>query len=396
VNEREVKRLLAGTRAPREVESQERAWAVVQAAYDEREPVEWPRRRSRPLLAAAAGLAVLAAAVSPTGRAVLGEVRDAIGRERVVGVPRSKPALFSLPAAGRLLVQSRRGAWIVDVDGSRRLLGRYREASWSPGGRFVVVTRSNELRAVDPKGNLRWSLARREVSGPSWSPSGFRIAYRSGRSLRVVAGDGTSDRLLAESVAPAAAWKPGRSAHVLAYVTAAGTLRAVDTDRGETQWQVTGAAGVTRLEWSADGRFVLAQGPTKLLVVGRRGRQRLELLDASRGAARIVDAHFSGKDAAIAFVQHHRRGSTLSLISRIRPDGSAARRLFEGRGRFAGVTWSPNGRWLLVGWESADQWVFVDSRRPSRVVAVSDVTRQFNPGAGPATPFPRVSGWCCR
>ena len=40
---------------------------------------------------------------------------------------KSAPALFSLPAPGRLLVSADSGVWVVDQDGSRRLLGDYRE-----------------------------------------------------------------------------------------------------------------------------------------------------------------------------------------------------------------------------------------------------------------------------
>ena len=66
---------------------------------------------------------------------MLDEIRE------VVGVEESAPALFSLPASGQLLVTADSGAWVVDEDGSKRLLGGYREASWSPFGRFVVASR---------------------------------------------------------------------------------------------------------------------------------------------------------------------------------------------------------------------------------------------------------------
>ena len=73
----------------------------------------------------------------------------------VVGIEKAQPALFSLPAPGRLLVTADSGAWVVEQDGSKRLLGRYREASWSPFGRFVVGSRPNELVALTPKGDVR-------------------------------------------------------------------------------------------------------------------------------------------------------------------------------------------------------------------------------------------------
>src|SRR5207237_8055292 len=93
-------RRLRSLPVPDEDGATERAWGVVRAAFEEREPVSWPRRHTRPLLAAAAGLAVVAAAVTPPGRAVVGSLRDAIGRETVVGVRRAEPAPVPLPPRG--------------------------------------------------------------------------------------------------------------------------------------------------------------------------------------------------------------------------------------------------------------------------------------------------------
>ena len=150
-----MKRELERIEIPGAREAEERAWGVVERAALERLPVDARRTRLlRPLFVVVA-IAVLAGAVaSPPGRAVIDHVR------RVVGVELAAPALFRLPAAGRLLVASDSGIWVVQADGSRRLLGAYREASWSPFGRFVVAARRNELATLEPDGTVRWSLAR--------------------------------------------------------------------------------------------------------------------------------------------------------------------------------------------------------------------------------------------
>ena len=137
----------------------------------------------------AVAVALLAAVLSPPGRAFVDRVR------RAVGIEGAKPALFSLPAPGRLLVHSDAGVWIAQADGSRRLLGPYEEGSWSPLGRYVVATRANELVTLDAAGHVRWTLARPDVRFPRWSGTATdtRIAYLSGGRLRVVAGDGTHD-----------------------------------------------------------------------------------------------------------------------------------------------------------------------------------------------------------
>src|ERR671934_220788 len=53
---------------------------------------------------------------------------------RAIGVKHAAPTLFRLPAPGRLLVESSEGPWVVQPDGSKRLLGRFLDASWSPHG----------------------------------------------------------------------------------------------------------------------------------------------------------------------------------------------------------------------------------------------------------------------
>jgi hypothetical protein len=212
---------------PDEHEARERSWAVVQAAFIERVPQ--PGRRSwKPAAAIAIALVALAGLLSPPGRAVLDEIREA------VGVEKSAPGLFSLPAPGRLLVTADSGAWVVGHDGSKRRLGSYREASWSPFGRFVVASRRHELVALTPEGDVRWTLARPDVRFPRWggTKTDTRIAYLSGGGLRVVGGDGKGDRLLDRQAARRAPlWREGPM-HVLVYARRDGTVRVVNVDTG--------------------------------------------------------------------------------------------------------------------------------------------------------------------
>jgi hypothetical protein len=222
-----VRKELERIEIPEEHEARERAWVVVRAAFGEREPQ--PQRRSwKPIVALAVAGAVVAGLLSPPGRAVLDEIRE------VVGVEESAPALFSLPAPGRLLVTADAGAWVVDQDGSKRLLGTYREASWSPFGRFVVASRRNELAALTPEGDVRWSLARPDVRFPRWggTQTDTRIAYLSGGALRVVGGDGKRDRLIdSEPAERDPLWRSG-AGHVLVYERRDGSIRVIDADTG--------------------------------------------------------------------------------------------------------------------------------------------------------------------
>lgn len=382
--------------APGEEEAERRAWETVRTAFEARERL--PRERHLPLRAALA-LALLAAAVglavSPAGPAVGGWIRDTIGRERVIEAEPSPPGLDSLPAAGRLLVASPRGLWVVAEDGSKRFLGAYEGASWSPRGLFVVAWRGRQLVALDPAktGVLRWSLVREEIEDARWAPSGYRVAYRSGAALRVVAGDGTGDSELAARVAPVApAWKPGPE-HVLAFVDPSGRVRVVDTDARRTLLHSPRLEGVLELEWAGDGATLLVLAERALLsVAGPRGRHSVELeLPPGLAATAFAVRPGTGEVAYATFSAATGRSS----VSLHDPSSRESRLLFAGGGVLRDLAWSPDGRFVLVGWEMADQWLFVPTDASARVLGASGIARQFDPGSRGAPGFPRVEGWCC-
>jgi hypothetical protein len=130
-----------------------------------------------------------------------------------------------------------------------------------------------------------------------------------------------------------------------------------------------------------------------LRIYTRNGALANELLRTP--AAPIVAAAFAPRSHAVAFVQTTGRASTVWLYPRPRPDATAARKLFFGAGSFTDLLWAPDGRWLLLGWRSADQWLFV---RPSGVAglrAFSQIAAQFAPGHAAGAAFPRLGGWCC-
>ena len=367
--------------APGEREAEERSWRVVRSAFAAREPVS-RKRAWWPTVAVAAGAAVVAAALSPPGVAVLDSIRDAVR-----GEPNAKPALFSLPT-GRLLVESTRGVWVVDRDGSKRLLAGYRDASWSPHGLYVAAVSGDELRALEPDGDVHWSIGRPGLRFPRWSNVGNRderIAYLSGRTLRVVGGDGRGDHAIGAADRVAPAWRPGT--HTVAYVDRRGRAIVVEADTGRRLWIRRAQQRPEALEWSADGRFLLARGSSSITVFGgANGRGRLEPLGP--GAAPVVDARFAAAGTAVAFVQESDARSFLWVYPRLLPDGTAARRVFTGAGVFDRVLWSPDDRWLLLSWPSADQWLFLRSAAVRKLEPVSGIEAAFGRGAVPAD-------WCC-
>jgi hypothetical protein len=383
VNDNHIRARLRSIAPPDELQAQRRVWNVVRAAFAEREPVSWPRRHTRPLLLAAAVAAVIAAAVTPPGRAVLGSIRDAVGRERVKP---SKAALVSLPGGGRVLVAAPSGAWVVFSNGSRRMVGDYATAAWSPHGLYAVGTRAHELSAFEPygKGRVHWAIARTgAVQDARWSPDGYRVAYRAGRELRIVAGDGTNDHALARAAPVAPAWRP-TSGHVLAYVMPTGQVAVVDADSGRAFWRARGQAPVRSLAWSGDGRRLLIAGRTSLRVLAASGRP----VGAFRAKGPIRAAEFAPGSHRLGFVLGG-RGSTIFVADADRFRRSA-KIVFSGAGTMSDLAWSPDAHWLLVGWASADQWLFIHSAPVKKIVAFSNVTREFG-----GTAFPRIEGWCC-
>jgi hypothetical protein len=374
--------------APDERGAEERAWHVVRSAYAERAPVR--SRRSRPrrglalVLAAVAVSGALAVALSPAGATVGGWIRHALG------IPHAARALFSLPARGHVLVSGAGGTWTIAADGSARRVGSWREASWSPRGKYLAVVNTDGLAAVDPRGTVQWALARRAVSDPRWYPPiGYRVAYLSGRSLRVVAGDGTGDHLLDAAAAPVApAWRPAHP-YELAYVDATGRLLVRDADSGAVLWAARAPHDVLGLAWSADGARLLVS--TRLAVGFYSASGGLTTTISAPRNAPNLDAALSPDGRTLAIV----RGGTADdvVVIDLAARRLRLRRLLSVTG-LRELSWSPDGRWLLVTLPAADQWVFVRVAGRLRVAAVSRIARQF--GIRSTTGgFPRLEGWCC-
>jgi len=389
----EIRRALQRIHAPDELEAQRRAWPLVRAGFDAREPIAWPRRQARPLAAAAVAVALLAAALTPPGRALVGGVRDAFTSEKV----KARPALTSLPASGLLLVNSPRGPWIVNRDGSKRLLGAYEEGSWSPHALHVAVTRGHELAALDPKGVVRWSLSRSgAVHAARWSPGpGDRIAYLNGHALRIVAGDGTGDAPLRRPVAQTPpAWRPGAN-HELAFSTAEGRIELVQTDSAQTIWRTGSGEVPKQLVWSEDGQRLLVLADRWLRVLDSQG-SRLGTIGLPIGPSGIAFVRRSHRFVLVRYVPATGRSDLVLL--RAEPEHGEPRFLYSAPGDFGTLAISPNGNWLLVGWINADQWLFL-RLTAAEVKAVSNIAEQFGTprpvGQPLSSAFPASVSWCC-
>lgn len=399
---------------PEPAGAEERGRRIVGAAYAERPrgtEGRPERRRPLPRLALGLSLATLLAALllSPAGAAV----RDWVDEALTAGAPPPEPTLARVPGGGRLLVQTGEGPVVVRPDGSRRLLGDYEGATWSPHGLFVAAVKKRTLSALEPDGTPRWSItASQRVANPRWSPSGERIAYRAGFDLRVVAGDGSEDRVLAGStaagtppdarVSPAyvpPAWSP-TGENELAYVTGASRLRILDSETGAVLAGAPALERITWMDWADGGRKILEASPGTLrlrpvLHPGNPSRPalgRAHRLPVPAGATVNDVALAPRRSIVAASVTYWHEHGTHSEVIVYRP-GKDPRTLLDVPGSLWQIEWSPDGRRLLVAWPGADQWLFLPLGR-GKGNAIAHISRSIAPSGRP-TSFPELEGWCC-
>lgn len=388
---------LEAVEIPGASESEDRAWRLLSAEFEHRHERTRAGRLPAAARRAAAGLAALFAVgalmLSPAGAAV----REWIGEAIDVGRPDPRPALRDLPAPGSLLVENGRTAIVVREDGRRRVVGDFRQVAWSPHGLYVAAATGDGLEAVTASGEVRWSLGRHAVADPAWSPNeGFRVAYRSGEQVRVVWGDGTNDARVDSSAAVAPAWQPRTgSRNVLAYVDRYGIVRTRDVDTGAriARAPITAKMPIG-LDWTRDGTRLMVLYPDRVRVVDDSGHE-VWSTRFPNGREAIGGTWVPGTEA-MNVVLRQRGGSAVSHVVFVarRYDDVVKRSVFTGSGRFRAPVASPDGRWLIVGWPKADQWLFIGGSSRTRIDAVANIRRQF--GAGRGARFPAVAGWCCQ
>jgi hypothetical protein len=385
-----VRRELRRLQAPGEPDAQARAWEVVRSTYRARATGARREHRWKLVVVPALTAAVLAVVLTPAGATVSRVISHAIAP------PPAEPIL-ALPSHGKLLLSGLGGTWIVAPDGTRSRVGSWRQASWSPHARYIVVASRNRLAAVTQGGEIEWELSRPAVSDPSWfAPSGFRVAYRSGSSLRVVAGDGTGDRLLARGVsAVAPAWRPNHPFQ-LAYIHN-GHVVLRGADSGRLFWSRSAGSAI-KLQWSADGNrlLLLTRDGARVLSASGQTETTIKL----GGANRLISGSIAPDGKKVALVRS--QGVQIAhLAAGTTAPGAALSSVLPGGG-IRDVTWSPNSRWLLISWPTANEWVFLATGQRPHLEATSRIAQRFGHRTtgrlahrSASTELPELDGWCC-
>jgi hypothetical protein len=156
----------------------------------------------------------------------------------------------------------------------------------------------------------------------------------------------------------------------------------VEADTGRVLWRSNRDGQVVDLEWSSDGRRLVARRAraTDDLAVYTRTGALSTGFRANRGSVTAAATRPGSQGRAVAMQED---GQSRLFVTGI--PGT----LLSGPGVLEDLAWSPDGRWLLVSWPTADQWVFVRANG-KRIRAVANVSEQFR-----SRTFPRVEGWCC-
>jgi hypothetical protein len=312
-------------------------------------------------------------------------------------VARAAPAL-ALPAPGRLLLEAAPfGVAVLDEQGRVVRLGEWYESAWSPDGSLIAGAPRGAPGVLRDDGTIVW-IGRRATPPvqPDWAPDGRRIAYKRESAVRVVGADGRGDRAVGRGAGFAGPrWQPSPAlAARLAWADRRGRVMVAAVDAGRVVWRSRPGLPVRPdgLHWSPDGRLLAAvSGSVVRLFDGATGRLERRV-PAGRVAGRFQLGAFAAAGLALARHDFARGRTRVTLL----PAPSARERvLFDGRGSVTDLTPSPDGRWLLVGRRSADEWRFLPLIAGARPALRRGITRRVNPQAGGRWAFPRVTGWCC-
>jgi Tol biopolymer transport system component len=276
------------------------------------------------------------------------------------------------------------GLYVINVDGSgERMLTSVlsTSTSWSPDGRKIAFRGprrmpdashphpASGLWVINTDGSGKRRLAHRG-SDPDWSPDGGRIAFAASSKIYVVNADGTGQRRLAgNGRLSSPVWSPdGRK---IAFLSTAGTacdfcfhVYVVNADgSGERRLTHNPTPGSARSgpilgnfspAWSPDGqRIAFVQrhfdptGPDVgwVWVMSADGREQRKLTgETSLAEGRFARLSWSPDGRRLAFTSDRDGNAEVFTIN---SEGGGLRRLTNNPEYDGDAAWSPNGRQLV-------------------------------------------------
>jgi hypothetical protein len=174
--------------------------------------------------------------------------------------------------------------------------------------------------------------------------------------------------------------------HTIAYYSG-GAIILRQADSGAVVWRAPIDVTPSALEWSDDGRFLAVTSSPKSVVLDARGHVRRTI---SMLGAELLQTAFKPHTHLLAVSLRVAQRSQVRLVDVDHPGHGSL--LFAGPGDFGDVAWSPNGRWLLLNWPTANQWLLVSG---ARVHAVGNIAQEF-PRHDKLGPMLQIAGrWCC-
>jgi hypothetical protein len=169
---------------------------------------------------------------------------------------------------------------------------------------------------------------------------------------------------------------------VVAFVNMNGDVEAANADHPRRTAVIRTEFPPRGLAWDPSGRRLVAALTHGVSTFASRGPAGT-FFDLGNGVIAALAVSPAGRRYAYVRTENGRSVLETSGYGR-----GGAREIFAGPGDFGGVEWSPDARWLLLDWDSADQWLFVPATGARRSVAVANITADFGRNA-------RIDGWCC-